>query len=90
MSEWKPKRKFVDPNTLTRKVFDKHVDRIELRRKRDVEDHRADMKALLARLVRLEEAHEDLLLHVGDHCDFIEDHRTVATKADKDGNEELG
>ncbi len=54
MAEWKPKRKFVDPNRLTRKVFDKHVDRMELKRLRDREDHRADMKALLRRMENLE------------------------------------
>ncbi len=37
-----------------RKIFDKHVDRMELRRSRDREDHRADMKTLITRLVLVE------------------------------------
>ncbi len=67
-NEWKPQRKFVDPNRLTRKVFDKHVDRMEQKRTRDREDHRADMKALIQRLITLE-AHLDLVSeHQQDHC----------------------
>ncbi len=58
--EWKLKRKFVDPNRLTRKVFDKHVDRMEQKRKRDLEDHRADQKALFQRIRNLENQLVDL------------------------------
>ncbi len=38
-----------------RKVFDKLVDRIEIRRQRDREDHRNDVQALIARIANLEE-----------------------------------
>ncbi len=41
-------------NTTPRKVFDKHVDRMELRRKRDKQDHRADMATVLLKIVELE------------------------------------
>ncbi len=53
--QWKPGKKFVDPTRLSRKVFDKHVDRMELKRKRDREDHRADVAALLRRIQNLED-----------------------------------
>ncbi len=47
-----------------RKVFDKHVDRMELKRLRDREDHRNDLKAILARLAALED-------HVSRHCENL-------------------
>ncbi len=37
-----------------RKVFDKAMDRMDLKRQRDREDHRADMAALIKRLLNLE------------------------------------
>ncbi len=37
-----------------RKIFDKHVDRMETKRLRDKQDHRADMQTLLQRLEKLE------------------------------------
>ncbi len=37
-----------------RKVFDKFSDRIEVRRRRDREDHRSDMAALIGRISSLE------------------------------------
>ncbi len=46
---------FKDPTKLTRRVFDKYCDRMDLRVARIKEDYRADMKALLARVVLLEE-----------------------------------
>ena len=51
-----------------RKVFDKHVDRMEAKRQRDRADHRADMKALIHRLINLEQALQDLADHVAQHC----------------------
>ncbi len=71
MSEWKPKRQFVDPQKLNRKVFDKHVDRMEVKRARDREDHRADMQALMKRLLNLENQLELLTEHVEQHCHVI-------------------
>ncbi len=73
--EWKPGKKFVDPTKLSRKVFDKHVDRIELHRKRDRDDHRADIQALFQRITNLEnqlsQVVEQLdmnLLHANGEC----------------------
>ncbi len=43
-----------DYNNVPRKVFDKHIDRVELRRQRDRQDHRADMQALIQKLENLE------------------------------------
>ncbi len=68
---WKPKAKFSDPTRLTRKVFDKHVDRMEQLRKRDKDDHRADMKAMLHRLINLEQALQDLADHVVQYCQTL-------------------
>ncbi len=39
-----------------RKVFDKSMDRMELRIQRIKEDYRADLVAIMARIVRLEES----------------------------------
>ncbi len=64
-----------------RKIFDKHVDRIEVRRQRDREDHRADMKALLHRLTNLETQLTDLAEHVSNHC-------SVLSQGDDDPNED--
>ncbi len=55
-------------NTVPRKVFDKHVDRMETKRQRDREDHRADMKALIHRLNNLETQLLELSDHQADHC----------------------
>ncbi len=59
-------------NSTPRKVFDKHVDRMEAKRQRDREDHRADMQALIKRLVNLEEQLQLLHQHVQTHCERIE------------------
>ncbi len=58
-------------NSTPRKVFDKHVDRIEVRRQRDRQDHRADMKALIQRMVNLEEQLTYLTEHVQQHCNTL-------------------
>ncbi len=52
---WNTKNSNLDKYMNTpRKVFDKTVDKIESKRKRDKEDHRADIGALLKRLVQIE------------------------------------
>ncbi len=51
---------FVDPRQLSRKVFDKYCDRMDIRVARIKEDYRADLAALLARLINLERILEDL------------------------------
>ncbi len=82
-ADWKPQRKFVDSTKLSRKVFDAHVDRVEIKRKRDRDDHRADMQALLQRLNNLEAQLTDLSDHLATHCqDFDKGSR-------RDGTEEL-
>ncbi len=54
-----------------RKIFDKHVDRMELKRQRDRQDHRADMQALISRITNLEDQLTHLTEHVRQHCDRI-------------------
>jgi len=87
--EWKPKARFVDPTRLSRKVFDKHVDRMEQKRERDRKDHRADMQALIKRLINLEQALQDLADHVAQHCLRMDPALSHAGFAGK-GNEGLG
>ncbi len=67
-SDWKPRRQFVDPQKLSRKVFDKHVDQMEIKRKRDKDDLRADLKAIFRRMENLETQLTDLIEHVDRHC----------------------
>ncbi len=58
-------------NSTPRKVFEKYIDRMALRRDRDREDHRADMQALIKRLLNLENQLELLTEHVQQHCHVI-------------------
>ncbi len=69
--DWKLGRKFVDPTRLTRKVFDKHVDQMKVKRERDLINSRADFAALIKRLINLEEQLTHLTEHVRQHCDRI-------------------
>ena len=66
-SQFNPSNKY---NSTPRKVFDKHVDRMELRRQRDRLDHRADTQALIKRLMNLEALLTQLHKQVQDHCDL--------------------
>ncbi len=90
MSEtWKPKKKFSDPTRLSRKVFDAHVDRVEAKRQRDRDDHRADMQALLSRIENL----ETQLMELADDLNTLAmgAQSPVDSRAfKKHGNEELG
>jgi len=52
-------------NHTPRKVFDKGMDGIKLRILRVKEDYRADMASLVARLILLEEAVEELMDPLG-------------------------
>ncbi len=86
MADFNPPNRY---SSTPRKVFDKHVDRMELRRKRDKEDHRADFKALFQRIRNLEielshliQQQNDLYAHVDRHCAELD--------TDRKGNEELG
>ncbi len=67
-------------SSTPRKVFDKHVDRMETKRQRDREDHRADMQALLRRvqnievmLTQLSLLQEELQEHFDGHLDDTRD-----------------
>ncbi len=60
-------------NATPRSVFDKYVDRMETKRLRDREDHRADMKALLQRIRNLENQLVLLDEHVQSHCHILND-----------------
>ncbi len=60
-------------NSTPRKVFDKYIDRMAVRRKRDLDDHRADLKAIFHRIINLEQALQDLAEHVAQHCLQIEE-----------------
>ncbi len=55
-------------NATPRKVFDKAMDRQDLRLSRHKEDHRADVQALLQRIRNLENQLEELTEHVASHC----------------------
>ncbi len=61
-------------NSTPRKIFDKHVDRMEVKRKRDKDDHRADMKALLQRLLSLENQLTLVLLEIEENRTHIDRH----------------
>lgn len=54
-----------------RKVFDKALDRVEIRRQRDREDHRNDLQAIFQRLKNLEDHLTKLIQHVDRHCEEL-------------------
>ena len=61
-----------------RKVFDKAMDRMDLKRQRDREDSRSDLRAVLARIVSIEdkliqvlEQLGELEQHVAQHCNAM-------------------
>ncbi len=58
-----------------RKVFDKYIDRMAIKRQRDRDDHRNDLSAILRRIENLEneltkliQQLNDLYSHVDRHC----------------------
>ncbi len=51
---------FVDPRVLNRKVFDKYCDRMDIKLARIREDYRADLAALMKRLINLERAFDEI------------------------------
>ncbi len=78
-------------NATPRKVFDKHVDRMETKRARDKADHRADLKAIFHRIINLEQTVMDLAEHVAQHCLQLKDvFPKHGDQPGKDSNEELG
>ncbi len=71
-----------------RKVFDKAIDRMELKRLRDREDHRTDLHLLMNRLKALQLQLDLLEDHVKSHCHVLrgEDEKDELTT---NGTEEL-
>ncbi len=53
---------------LSRKVFDKHVDRMALQRSRDREDRINDLQILIQRINELQDRLQHLEEHVAQHC----------------------
>ncbi len=53
-----------------RKVFDKHVDRIELKRKRDREDNRNDLQMMIQKIQHLHQLIIALTHQVEAHIDM--------------------
>ncbi len=71
-----------------RKVFDKAIDRLELKRVRDREDHRADLQAIFSRMKNLETQLTLLSDHVESHCHVLtSDHETDADDNSRDTEE---
>ncbi len=70
---------------VTRKAFDRYCDLIDRRRQREVKDHRADLQAMIHRMINLEQALQDLADHVAQHCTRMDPtltHAVIAGKAD--------
>ncbi len=65
-----------------RRIFDKHVDRMELKRQRDREDHRNDVQAVLQRIRNLETQLTKLEEHVAHHCSQLIDEEGDMHSAD--------
>ncbi len=78
-------------NSTPRKVFDAYIDKMAIRRKRDMEDHRADMKALIHRLNNMELAYQELAEQYDDlQHDLAIMENQFTPKDRKRSNEELG
>ncbi len=60
-------------NSTPRKVFDKAIDRMELKRQRDKEDARSDLQVLTNQLKRMQLQLEELEDHVKSHCHVLND-----------------
>ncbi len=76
-------------NSTPRKVFEAYIDRMAVKRARDKEDHRADVQALIKRLLNLEEQLTLISEHQQAHCHDLD---LLAEKADtvpKHGREGL-
>ncbi len=74
-------------NSTPRKVFDKYIDRMAVRRIRDLENHRADLQSVFRKINDMQQHILDLEDHVRSHCDTV--NSTSYITARKDGNEEL-
>ncbi len=58
-------------NSTPRKVFDAYIDRMAVKRTRDLDNHRADMASLLHKMAQLENQLLELIQHVQEHCGAI-------------------
>ncbi len=74
----------VTPYKVSRKVFDKAMDRQDLRLKRVQEDYRNDVQALFLRIKNLENQLslctlevKDLAAHVLSHCTQLDEDRAT-------------
>ncbi len=76
-------------NSTSRKIFDKHVDRMEHRRQRDLNDHRADMGAIVQRMIRLEDQLTQVLNEIEDLSQHVDRHCAELDTSRKGGNEGL-
>ncbi len=54
-----------------RRLFDKAIDRMELKRKRDKEDHRADSHLMMSKITLLTQRLHQLEQHVRSHCNTL-------------------
>ncbi len=59
-------------NSVPRKVFDKFIDKVEIKRQRDRLDHRNDMEILLRKIKHLDEQLFLLEKHVAQHCQILD------------------
>ncbi len=57
---------------LPRKVFDKYIDRMALKRQRDREDHRNDLANVLRQIRQLENQLTLIEEHVKSHCHVLQ------------------
>ncbi len=75
-------------NSTPRKVFDSYIDRMAIKLMRQREDHRADVHALLQRIVSVEQALQEFHEHLQDHCERLQS-GVDPDALRKDGKEEL-
>ncbi len=76
-------------NSTPRKVFDTHVDRLAVRRTRDLENQRADYQLLIKLVQELREDLELIREHVAKHCHVIGGDDTTDNDPEMSGREGL-
>ncbi len=59
-------------NSTPRKVFDKAIDRLELKRQRDREDNINDLQKMIQQIKQLQSDVADLENHVRSHCEQLD------------------
>ncbi len=73
-------------NHTPRKVFDKYIDRMAIRRDRDLEDHRGDLLVVFRKIQELHDQLTELSAHVASHCQAID---PLKDDGEEHGNEGL-